>query len=97
MSKDENDQGDIMHIGPFDGRTAPYVRFTSDGPELGLIESVTHSTSVPEGASLVSVHHEGDGVYRARTIHKGPVRTTSPNYRKGWESIFGARQEVGQA
>jgi hypothetical protein len=61
---------------------------------LGSALSIKDPSQVPEGSEVFT--KRADGVYR-RVGHAGPALVASPEFKDGWERIFGGKQEVGQA
>jgi len=49
---------------------------------------------IPEGGKYVDVDTDDDGHYfvkEMRTVSKGPIKVSTPAFRKGWKKTFGAK------
>jgi hypothetical protein len=95
--------GDEMVVGPsmVDGKRC-YVRHTSNHEiQVGIVSPT--SEGAPVGDNVVVLERQGDGpVYSVRPLFEerrtsGPAKVTTPAYRKGWETIFGARVPIAEA
>lgn len=103
VAKDDHEKPgkDFVIFGPEqqDG-SAPYLRHRSDdGLEVGFSRAVQVGTAVDPEAEVVRLSGEGP-VYEVETLQprgKGPAKVTSAAYRQGWDTIFGGKQDVGQA
>jgi hypothetical protein len=101
MAEDDKecDCGDEIVLGPDLGDgTRPAIRHTADHRmEAGLVRQVKDGEPLPEDAMYVERIEGNRYSCKPALEHKGPSLAATPEYRNGWDRIFGGRQEVGQA
>lgn len=71
---------------------AVVVRELDDGAqEYGVVLRPEDAAgkALPEGTQHVSLRKESPRVYRVTEVHSGPARCSSPEYRTGWDAVFG--------
>ena len=69
-----------------------------DGFDLGMLHPLRDGMPIPPGGELVQLDRCEDGSYDARSVDaSGPAMVNSPKFKRGWDSIFGGTQAVGQA
>lgn len=78
-------------------RTALLRREDGDSPVL--MTRPKDGAPIPPGASMVHVDQEcREGWHDVTTLYtNGPAQVATPEYREGWERIFGGKQPVGDA
>ena len=67
---------------------------TSGKGERVVLAAPGPGRPIPEGGRFVDVDQDETGHYYVkpmRTVSKGPIKVSTPAYRKGWEKTFGAR------
>lgn len=74
-------------------------RRTDEGEQLVTIQSAKDGMPMPPGSDIADVDGEcRDGWHTATSLYKnGSAQVTTPEYRDGWERIFGGKQNVGVA
>ena len=92
--KSEDENGDVMLVGPevAGGRLA--AKYTETHIEVGVLAPLQEGK--PVTGELVRVKPRGRGpLCDVETVtHKGPSRTSSPNFRKGWGRVFGGGKSL---
>jgi hypothetical protein len=70
-------------------------RRRGDKVETGVLSNMEEGKPIPEGSEYVELKARGDepGLYDVTLSHKGPVRASTPAYRKGYDRIFGGRDK----
>lgn len=90
---------DTLVMGPDLGQgRRPYVRQNEEGVGFGVMRPVKDGEPLTEDAFVVE--HQGPGpVYKVTPVFEKSSKTkpATPDYRKGWDRIFGRKQTVGQA
>ena len=95
---------DQMRLGPEiePGRGAA-MRRSDKGFSFGTFAAVKDGQPIPEGAELICVGTEDDDGWRDVTSvyggaeRSGPAQVATPEYRMGYDRIFGKKQSVGVA
>ena len=92
---------DVLFLGPSlsDGGR-PFVRHLPDcTTQIGLARRAKEGEPIYDGALLVEPRQNEPGVFNVLGTHKtpGPARVATPEYREGWDRIFGGSTPVGQA
>ena len=90
---------DQMRLSP-DGGAA--MRRNDGGLSFGTFVEMKEGQPIPEGAELVRLAPESEDGWRDVTsIYKressGPAQVATPEYRAGYDRIFGKKQKVGLA
>jgi hypothetical protein len=97
MSDDKDSTGDVLHVldrAP-DG-TMLLARETSEGlVEYGFGSTVKSAADLSPGTEYA--RRQADGTYRVEGRIPGGGQVASEDYRRGWDSVFGAKPAVGQA
>ena len=63
----------------------------------GYCVPIVDGQSIPPDAKLCEIRQRDDGVWEKRSLRSGgPSIVNSPEYRSGWNSIFG-KQPIGEA
>jgi hypothetical protein len=82
-----------------DGRQE-VLTFTPDGIQRGTLGAVGEGRE-DEAAATVKIEQQAGPLGTMEVIEgsicKGPAKVNSPQYRENWTSIFGAKQEIGEA
>lgn len=97
---------DILHLGtPDEQGHVSYVRETETDAgtliRVGVAKCYNPDDSIPTedpDAERVTLERMTGNQYRVKeSSRSGPAKVNSAAYRSGWDSIFGAKQTVGQA
>ncbi len=103
MTKKDSEPSDVVSMGPpiADG-VQPFVRTQQvEGGVLiqgGIAKRVPKDYEPEEEQEVFHLKHlEGPHYEVTGTSRVGPAKVNSPAFRSGWDSIFGAKQAVGQA
>jgi len=101
MKDNPCDGKDVVTLGPeITPGVHPCVRHNANHEiTVGVLHVVKDGDPVPENALILQ---KGEGttyhvVGEAKATSHGPAQVATDTYRRNWESIFGARQVVGQA
>lgn len=78
------------------------MRRSGNGVSFGTFAVMKEGQPIPEGAELVHVGASDDEGWRdVTTIYShersGPAQVATPEYREGYDRIFGKKQKVGIA
>lgn len=87
-------EGDVLVPGPEMGDVQPFIRHREDHSfEVGLMKSAN------DGNANLLLRSRPDGRYDVvhDSTSSGPPKVSTPEFRAGWDRIFGTKREVGQA
>ena len=94
---------DRMRVGPEiePGRGAA-IRQRGEEISVGTFVEIKEGQPIPEGAELVRLDPESEDGWRNVTSlyareSSGPAQVATPEYREGYDRIFGKKQKVGLA
>lgn len=75
------------------------VRRTEEAEEPILLRRLEDGAPVPPNSEVALINKEcRDGWHTVKTLYRtGPAQVATPEYRDGWDRIFGGKQDVGAA
>ena len=91
---------DIIEILATSPRAALVKRTRNGETRLGAAIKVKPGEPIDEDVDVVSLEARQDepGRYNVKTLYEGkagPARVATNSFRKGWDTIFGKKQQIG--
>lgn len=86
---------DQIRITPF----GTAIRRNDEEVSYGTFREAKEGQSIPQGAEFIHAGEaDADGWRDVTSIYKnGPAQVATPQYREGYDRIFGKKQKVGVA
>jgi hypothetical protein len=96
---------DVLFMGPpLNNGLSPFLRHRSDcSTETGLARVVREGEPLHNRALLLERRKDSPGTFNVRGTYSpdssqsGPPKVATPEYRTGWDRIFGGSPTIGQA
>lgn len=89
-----------INIGPeIAPGTRVAVRRDEEGERTVVVRSLKDGEPLTPGAEVATASRECRNGWRDLTVHyrNGPAQVATPEYRQGYDRIFGKKQKVGLA